>query len=89
MFICSLKEQALINRFSEQGTALDYNQYPHSDCGTVYVFAQANGKTKTFCDTHDGIEFVNIHFDEYQAQNSPAADSFYSWASFFRVRFHL
>jgi len=29
-----------------------------SGCGTVFVFAQANGKTETFCTEHEGIKFV-------------------------------
>ena len=31
-----------------------------SGCGMVYVFAQTGGKTKTFCDTHEGIVFVAV-----------------------------
>lgn len=31
-----------------------------SGCGTAYVFAPDGGKTKTFCDTHEGIEFVAV-----------------------------
>jgi hypothetical protein len=36
----------------------DIDNTAFSDCGTVFVFAQANGKTETFCDTREGIEFV-------------------------------
>lgn len=38
----------------------DIDDTAFSDCGTVYVFARAEGKTKMFCDTHEGIEFVAI-----------------------------
>ncbi len=29
-------------------------------CGTVYVFAPAGGTTEAFCDSHDGVTFVDV-----------------------------
>ena len=29
-------------------------------CGTVYVFAPAGGTTEAFCDSHDGVAFVDV-----------------------------